>query len=134
MPMDNFNILSYDDISEYWEEREDGRETRSSVHNQIWYMVNFDTIRQVSDAFSFIIIVGNDDDLVASVYEFRGQLVYVAFDTAGLREEEVADHCDVVRRLGLGADSVLGEELPRHLGRRHGEVSKARLRMALQSN
>ena len=44
----------------------------------------------------------DDHDLVAAVDQLRRQLVDVTFDSSRLREEEVADHGDIVRHLDEG--------------------------------
>lgn len=82
--------------------------------------------------------MSNDHDLVTPVNEPLGQLVDVAFDSSWLREEEVADHCDIVRWLrhldgccppddGYSLDGGLR----RHrigIGRPHSVHNKATLR------
>ena len=63
-------------------------------------MVDFETVCEIADAGSALVGVGDDDDLVAAVDELGGELVDVAFNAAGLGEEEVADHGDVVGHFG----------------------------------
>ncbi len=63
-------------------------------------MVDFETVGEVAHAGSAGVGVGDDDDFVAAVDEFGGELVDVGFDAAGLGEEEVADHGDVVGHFG----------------------------------
>jgi hypothetical protein len=72
MAMHNLYLLSYDDIPEYWEEREDCWKGSSSVYDQERYMVDLESIREVSHTGSALVRVGDDNDLVASVDEFRG--------------------------------------------------------------
>ena len=45
---------------------------------------------------------------VAAVDEFGGELIDVAFDAAGLGEEEIADHGDVVGHFGYLWDMSSG--------------------------
>ena len=59
-------------------------------------MVDLETVGEIADAGSASIGMGDDDDLVAAVDELGRELVDVAFNAAGLGEEEVADHGDVV--------------------------------------
>ena len=60
-------------------------------------MVDFEAVGEIADAGAAFVGVGDDDDFVAAVDELGGELVDVAFNAAGLGEEEVADHGDVVR-------------------------------------
>jgi hypothetical protein len=50
--------------------------------------------------------VGDNNNFVASVDKFGRELIYMAFNAAGLGEKEVADHSDVVRHGG-----ALGEQI-----------------------
>ena len=70
MSVDDFNLLSQDDVAEDGEEGEDGRERRPAVHHQERDMVHFQAIRQVPYSCAAWIGVGDDDDLVAAVDEF----------------------------------------------------------------
>lgn len=60
-------------------------------------MVDFEAIREVSNAGSTFVCVRDDDNLVSAVDEFRRELVDVAFDAAWLGKEVVADHRNIVR-------------------------------------
>ena len=60
-------------------------------------MVDFETVREIPDTRSSLIGMGDDDDFVAAIDELGRELIDVAFNAAGLGEEEVADHGDVVR-------------------------------------
>lgn len=70
-------------------------------------------IGEVPNASATLIGMGDDYDFVATVDELAAQLVDVTFDTAGLWEEEVADHSDVVRHL----DGFLSATMSYELGR-----------------
>jgi hypothetical protein len=96
MAMHDLNLLSNDNVPEDWEERKDGWESRGAVDDEEWDVVDFETIGEVSHSGSAIVCVRNDDHLVASVDELRGELVDVAFDASWLGEEVVADHRNVV--------------------------------------
>ncbi len=63
-------------------------------------MIDFETVREIPHSGSSFISVCDDNHFMSSVYKLRRQLVYVTFHPSRLREEEVADHCDVVRHLG----------------------------------
>ena len=99
MPMHDLNLLSEDDIPEYWEEGEDGRKSRFSIDDKKRYMVDLETIRKVPNASSPFIRVSDDDDFMTTVDELSRELVDVAFNAAGLGEKEIADHRDVVWHL-----------------------------------
>jgi hypothetical protein len=60
-------------------------------------MVDLEAIRKVSYSCPSFVCVGYDYNLVSSIDELRGELVNMTFDSSGLREEEVADHGDIIR-------------------------------------
>lgn len=95
--MHNLYLLPNDYISEDWEKGEDGWKGRSSIDDQEWYMVDFKSVRKVSYTCPPFVCMRYNDDLMASIYELRRELVYVALHSSGLREEEVADHGNIVR-------------------------------------
>lgn len=97
MAVYDFNLLSKDDVAKDWERGEDGGEGRFAVDDEEWNVVDFEAVCEVSNARSAFVCVRDDDDFVASVYELRGELVDVTFDTSWLGEEVVADHGNVVR-------------------------------------
>ena len=97
MPMHNFNLLSQNDVPEYREEGKDSREGGFSIDDKERHMVDFETVREIPDTRSSLIGMGDDDDFVAAIDELGRELIDVAFNAAGLGEEEVADHGDVVR-------------------------------------
>lgn len=59
-------------------------------------MVHLETIGEISNTGPPWVLVGDYDDLVATVNQFGGQLINVALDSSWLREEEVANHSDVI--------------------------------------
>ncbi len=99
MPMNDFNLLSQDNIPEYWEEGKDGRKSSLSIDDKKRYMVDLETVREITDTSSPFISMGNDDDFVAAIDELGRELVDVAFNAAWLGEKEVADHRNIVRHL-----------------------------------
>ena len=96
VPMDDFNLLSQNDVPEYREEGKDSGESRFSIYDKERHMVDFETICEIPDTRSSLIGMGDDDDFVAAIDELGRELIDVAFNAAGLGEEEVADHGDVV--------------------------------------
>jgi hypothetical protein len=113
--MYNLNLLSNDNIPEDGEEREDGWEGRCSIDDEKWNVVDFEAIRKISHSSPPIVCMSDDYDFVASINELRRQLVDVRFDSSGLREEEVADHRNVIRHEGqrslLSANKMLSPPL-----------------------
>ena len=101
MPMHNLNLLSKYDIPKDREEGKDSRESSFPVDDKERHMIDLEAVGQISNTRSPFIRVGDDDDFVATVDELGGELVDVAFNTAGLGEEEVADHGDVVRHFRI---------------------------------
>lgn len=71
-------------------------------------MIDLEAVVEIADSLAIIVGVRDDDDLVASVDEFARELVYVRLDAAGLWEEEVANHSDVV---GFARHLVVGRFL-----------------------
>lgn len=69
-------------------------------------MIDLEAVVEIADSLAVIVGVRDDDDLVASVDEFARELVYVRLDAAGLGEEEVANHSDVV---GFARHLVVGK-------------------------
>ena len=63
-------------------------------------MIDFQTICEIPDTGTPFIGMSDNDNFMTTVDELCGQLVDVAFDSSWLREEEVADHSNVVRHLG----------------------------------
>ena len=70
-------------------------------------MVDLEAVRKVSNTGPSFIRVSNDDDFVAAIDEFGRELIDMAFNAAGLGEEEVADHRNIVRHLGCFQTSLL---------------------------
>ncbi len=95
--MNNLDLLSDDNIAQDRKEGKHGRHCCLSVDDQERDMVDFQAIRQVVDTRAAFISVCYYYNLVASIDQFRRELVNVTFDSARLGEEEVADHGNVVR-------------------------------------
>ena len=103
----DFNLLSENDIPEYWKEGKDSRESSFSIDDKERYMVDLEAIRKVSNTRPSFIRVSDDDNFVAAIDEFGRELIDMTFNAAGLGEEEVADHRDIVRHLGCFQTSYL---------------------------
>lgn len=112
MAMYNVDLFSYYDVPEYGKEREDGGHSGRAVYGPERHIVAFQTIREISNSCPIIIGVSDNDDLVTSIDEPLGQLIYMALDASRLREEEVADHSDVIRCFRhLGCFCIAGSSL-----------------------
>lgn len=113
--MHNLNLLPNHNVPEYREEGKYGWESRVPVHDKKGDMVDFEAIREISYASSTFVGMGNDDDLVSTVYEFAGELVDMTLDATRLWEEEIANDGNVVGdgscaivRAGIGSSIGLG--------------------------
>lgn len=100
MSMNDLDLLTNDDISEDGEKGEDGRECGLSIDDHKRDMVNLEAIHKVTHACSTFVIMSDDNDFMASINQLRRELVDVTFNSAGLGEEHVTDHGDIVRHLG----------------------------------
>ena len=59
-----------EDVAQYGEEGEDGGEGGLAVDNPEWDVVDLETVGKISDAFSTVVRMCDDDDLVSTIYEF----------------------------------------------------------------
>lgn len=96
MAVHNLNFLPQYDVSEDGEEGKDCRERGFAIDDKEGDMVDFQSISEIADTSAAGVSMGDDDNFVAAVDEFGGELVNVRFDSTGLGKEEVADHGDVV--------------------------------------
>lgn len=92
MSVNNVDSFADEDLAEDREEGEDGWHGSFAVDYEEGDVVDFETIGEVTNSVTRGVGVGYDYYFMATVGEFRGELVDVRFDTAGLRVEEVADH------------------------------------------
>lgn len=97
MAVNNVDLFPYDNIPKDGKEGEDGRESGRAIDDPKRHVVDLETIGEIPNALAVVVGVGYDHNLVASVDEPLGQLVYVTFDSTWLGKEEVADHGDVIR-------------------------------------
>ena len=79
MTMHNFDALSNHDVAEDGEEGEHRGHGRFAVDNEEGHMVDLEAIGQVADTGSTFVCVGDDDDFVASVYQFLPSSVLCSF-------------------------------------------------------
>lgn len=70
MTVNNINILSNNNVPEYGEEREDGREGRLTVDDEEWDVVDLETVREVTNSGASFVCMRNDNHFVTAVYEF----------------------------------------------------------------
>ena len=98
--MHDFNSLADHNVAKDWKEREDGRHGRLSIYDEEGDMVYLEAVGEIPDSTTAFIGVGDYHHLMASIDKLGGKLVDMAFDSAGLREEEIADHGDIVWHLG----------------------------------
>src|SRR3954465_10952073 len=108
MSMDDFYLLSNYDIAKYWKEGEDGRKGAGAENDEEWYMVDLESICEVSYSSSIIVGVRYYYDLVSAINELCRKLIDVTFDTSRLWKEEVADHGNIVRHVGICAREISG--------------------------
>lgn len=94
--MNDFNLFPDTDVAEYGEEREDSRKGTFAIDDKKRYVVNFDPIGEIPNAFPVTICVSDNNNLVAAVYEIAGKLIDMSFDASWLRKEEIAAHGYVV--------------------------------------
>jgi len=99
MSMHDLDLLSNYDVAKDGEEGEQARKCRGAVDDQKRDMVDLQAICEISDASPSLVGMGYDNNLMPSVDELGGELVDVALDSAELREEEVADHGNIVGHL-----------------------------------
>lgn len=100
MSMYDLNLFPYNDIPEDWEKGEHGWEGRGAIDDEEGNVVDLEAIGKVSNACPSRVIVSYDDDFMAAVYELGGKLIHMTLNSPRLREEVVADHCDVVGHPG----------------------------------
>lgn len=98
--MDDVDLLPYEDVPEDRKKGEDGGKGCRAVDDKEGNVVDLEAIGEVAYAFTVVVGVCYDNDLVAPVNEPLGELIDVALDSSWLRKEEVADHSDVVCWLG----------------------------------
>ena len=70
MAVDNLDFLPNDDVTEDGKGGEDGREGCLAIDGPKWNVVHLYAIGKVADAGAAWVGVGDDDDFMATVYEF----------------------------------------------------------------
>lgn len=116
MPVYYFNLFSQNDISKDWKKGKDGWERRCSIHDQKGDVIDFESIRKITDACASIVGVRYDDNFMAPVNQLRRQLVDMTFDSSWLWEEEVTDHGDIISP-HIEQSVARAARLGRHLAR-----------------
>jgi len=97
MAMYDFNLFSEHDIAEDGKEGKHCRKRRGTIYDEEGDIVDFEAIRKIPDTGSFIVGMSDYYNFVSAVDELRRKLIDMTFDTSRLREEEIADHGNVVR-------------------------------------
>lgn len=72
MTVYNFDSFAYDNVAKYWEEGENGGEGSLAVDDEEGYVVDLQSVCEVSDPCSTGICVCDDYDLVPTVDKFLG--------------------------------------------------------------
>lgn len=96
MSVYNLNLFPDKDVPQDREEGEDCGKGGLSVDDEKRHMIHLEAVGEIPHALAVVVRMCDDDDFVSAVYELAGELVDVGFDASWLREEEVADHGDVV--------------------------------------
>jgi hypothetical protein len=72
MAMNNVDVLSNNNISEYGEEREDGRKCRFTVDDEERDVVDLESIGKVTNSSPPFVCMRNDNYFVSPIDEFLG--------------------------------------------------------------
>jgi len=67
MTMYDLDLLSYDDVTENWEEREYSRKSGLSVYNEEWDVIDFEAICEIPHAGTAFICMSNDYHFMPAV-------------------------------------------------------------------
>jgi hypothetical protein len=70
MTVDNLYLLADYDVAKDWKEGKHGWEGSLSVDDEEWYVVDFETIGEVSDSSAALVCMSDYDDLVSSIDKF----------------------------------------------------------------
>lgn len=68
--VDDLDLLADDDVPEDWEKGEDGWKGRFPVDDEERDVIDFQSVREIPDPGATLICVRDDNDFVASVYQF----------------------------------------------------------------
>lgn len=70
MSVDNVDVLPNNNIPEYGEEREDGRECGFAVDDEEWDVVDLESIGEVTDSRPPFVCMCNNNNFVSPIDEF----------------------------------------------------------------
>lgn len=90
--MYNLNLFAYNNVPKDREEGEDRWHSRLAINDEERYMVDLQSICEITNARSALISMCNDNHFMAPIDKLRRQLVDVTFYSTRLREEEVTGH------------------------------------------
>ena len=99
--MYNLNLLPYDNVSKDRKERKHRGHSAFAINNKERNMIDLEAIREVAYSGPTLICVSDDNDFMATVYELGRELIDVTLNSPRLGKEEVTDHGDVVRHVGI---------------------------------
>lgn len=100
-----------------------GRGCRLVVHDFQRQVIDFEAIREVTDAFAIFISMGDNYDLVSSFNQALRELVNVAFHASHIRVEKIRNHAYI---MGTGSIGVKSSTV--------NTVARSRARMATSSS
>lgn len=69
VPVHNLDFFSKNDISKYWKEGEDSRESCFSIDDKERYVIDFETVCEISNTSPPFICMRNDHDFMATINE-----------------------------------------------------------------
>jgi hypothetical protein len=70
MTVDNFYLFADYDVAKNRKEGKHGWEGGFSIDHKEWYMVDFETVGEISDSSTTLVCMSDDDDLVSSIDKF----------------------------------------------------------------
>jgi len=70
MTVDNLYLLTDYDIAKDWKEGKHGWEGCLSVYDKEWYVVDFETVGEISNSSTALVCMSDYDDLVSSIDKF----------------------------------------------------------------
>ena len=72
MAMDNLDLLPNDNVAEYGEKGEHGREGSFAVDNEERNVIDLESVGEVSDSRSALVCMSDDNDFMSAIDQFLG--------------------------------------------------------------